>query len=175
MKGKIYILRSHQTEEVYYGSTIQKYLSSRLASHNAKYKKYVKGEYEYVSSFDIIKYPDAYIELVEEIDYENRAELTSKEGEYIRNNECINKRIAGRTPKQYYEEEKDKILKYHKEYYQKNRDENTPTIREQKTGSLFQKENGSFQASITITKVRHQKTFKTKEEAEMFLKNLHLV
>ena len=41
MKGKIYILRSHQTEEVYYGSTIQKYLSSRLASHNAKYKKYV--------------------------------------------------------------------------------------------------------------------------------------
>ena len=121
MKGKIYIIRSHQTEDVYYGSTIQKYLSSRLASHNANYKKYLNGKYENVSSFSIIQYADAYIELVEEIECQTKEELKTREGEYIRHNECVNKRIAGRTKRQYYDEERDKILKYHKELYLKNK------------------------------------------------------
>jgi len=36
MKGFIYIIRSHQTEDVYYGSTIQP-LSKRMASHRSHF------------------------------------------------------------------------------------------------------------------------------------------
>ena len=41
MKGKIYIIRSHLTDDVYYGSTTQKYLSSRFGDHKANYKCYL--------------------------------------------------------------------------------------------------------------------------------------
>lgn len=37
----------------------------------------------------------------------SRKDLEKKEGEFIRNMECINKNIAGRTKKQYYKENKD--------------------------------------------------------------------
>jgi hypothetical protein len=50
----------------------------------------------------------------------SRDELTSREGEIIRQYksecECVNIRIAGRTKKEYYEENKDKI----QYYYEKN-------------------------------------------------------
>jgi hypothetical protein len=36
-------------------------------------------------------------------------ELDKREGEHIRNNNCINKYIAGRTMKEYYEDNKEKI------------------------------------------------------------------
>jgi hypothetical protein len=41
-------------------------------------------------------------------------ELDKREGEYIRNNNCINRCIAGRTQKEYYEENKEKILEQRK-------------------------------------------------------------
>jgi len=37
------------------------------------------------------------------------------------------------------------------------------------TGTLHERETGSWRAVITINKVRHDKTFETKEEAEQFL------
>ena len=39
MKGFIYIIRSHQTTDVYYGSTIQPRLSQRLAEHRRDYDR----------------------------------------------------------------------------------------------------------------------------------------
>ena len=45
-------------------------------------------------------------------------QLNKKEGEYIRALSCINKNIAGRTQKEYIEDNKDKI----KDYYQNNKE-----------------------------------------------------
>ena len=61
-RGKIYCLRSHQTDLVYIGSTIQG-LAERIGGHRRDYRKWLKDTFSYVTSFEIVKYDDAYIEL----------------------------------------------------------------------------------------------------------------
>ena len=126
--SKIYTIRSHQTEKVYIGSTAQT-LSQRLAGHRADYKAYLNNKkHNYVTSFEIIKYDDAYIELIETFSCVNKDELRKKEGEYIRKLDCINKYVAGRTTKKYQEEHKEEIREQRKQYREENKEE----IKEQK-------------------------------------------
>ena len=65
---------------------------------------------------------DWYIELHEEFSCENKEQLNKQEGEIIREIGRLNKKIAGRTEKEYYEDNRNKILEYKKEYYEKNRE-----------------------------------------------------
>jgi hypothetical protein len=94
-KGKIYKLWSPQgtDEEVYYGSTC----------NDLRYRKYGHKNKTHNCSSKILfeKYDDVRIELIEDYPCNNRAELNKKEGEYIRENKCLNKAIAGRTMKEY--------------------------------------------------------------------------
>ncbi len=120
MIGYIYVIRSHQTEDVYYGSTKQT-LSQRMCGHRRNFKSFVEGtNTHYRSSIEILQFDDAYIELVEEIEYTNKNELFAREGFYIRNNACVNKQIAGRTNKEWcktnYEENREKALLINKQY-----------------------------------------------------------
>ena len=48
--------------------------------------------------------------------------LGKKEGEHIKNTECVNKLVAGRSVKEYYEDNKDKLKEYKKEYREQNKD-----------------------------------------------------
>ena len=59
--GKIYTIRSPSTDKIYIGSTIEKYLSSRLNGHNALYKRFLNGKDNNMTSFELIKLGDAYI------------------------------------------------------------------------------------------------------------------
>ena len=135
--GKIYSIRSHQTDLIYIGSTCQTRLSARFCKHLSDYRAYLKGKSHYVSSFEILQYSDAYLELVDEVEDKTKDELHKLEGEHIRNNKCVNKNLAGRTRKEYtktnmykispymkeyYEGNKDKILENKKQYYEDNRD-----------------------------------------------------
>ena len=126
--GKIYTIRSYQTDDVYYGSTTQP-LSKRLSKHKKTYKQYQNEKYHYVTSFEIVKYTDCYIELVVNCPCNSKAELEKREGECIRNNKCVNKCIPCRTKKQYREDNRDKIKKYYadnkvkfKKYYESSKD-----------------------------------------------------
>jgi hypothetical protein len=57
----------------------------------------------------------------------------------------------------------------------KRRDLGIKEIRPKGTGTLHEREKtGHWRAVITINKVRHDKTFETKEEAEQFLKS-HII
>ena len=112
--GKIYTIRSYQTDNVYYGSTTQP-LSKRLSKHKETYKRYQNEKYHYVTSFEIIKYEDCYIELYENCPCNSKAELEKREGECIRSNECVNKCIPCRSSRQYYLVNKDKIKKYYED------------------------------------------------------------
>ena len=120
--GKIYTIRSFQTDKVYYGSTTQP-LSKRFSKHKKDFKNYTQGNFSYISSFEILQYDDAYIELVENFSCENKEQLQKREGEIIRDNltNCANKRIEGRTGQQYYLDNKEKIDKQHKQYYSDNK------------------------------------------------------
>ena len=107
MKGYVYIIRSHKTEEVYYGSTTQ-LLCKRMAGHRTAFKRGI-----IFTASKILKFDDAYIEQVEEIEFTNKQELYAREGFYIRNNECVNKCVPDRTP----EEAKELNLKAMNERY----------------------------------------------------------
>jgi hypothetical protein len=105
--GKIYTIRSYQTDEIYIGSTTQT-LTKRLSKHKADFKWWKKGKHRYLTSFDIVKYDDVYIELLELCPCENKMELFKHEGEFIRSMDCVNKLIAGRTFKEYLDEYREK-------------------------------------------------------------------
>jgi hypothetical protein len=119
-KGKIYCIKSSQTEEVYYGSTCQE-LNDRFYGHKSDFKDNVC-----ITSSHILQYEDAYIELIEEFPCNTRAELSIRERYYIENNLCVNKCIPGRTKKDsnkaYYEVNREKIIESSKAYYQANKD-----------------------------------------------------
>lgn len=133
-RGKIYSIRSYQSPDIYIGSTIQP-LYKRLSGHKKNYKRWKNGKYRYTTSFEIVKYSDCYIELVEDYKCENITELNRREGQIIRETEnCINKKIAGRTQKeyddehkiekkQYRENNKEKIAEDQKKYYEDNKEE----------------------------------------------------
>ena len=119
--GKIYTIRSYQTDNVYYGSTTQP-LSKRLSTHKRHCKLWQNKKYCYVTSFEIVKYTDCYIELVENYPCNSKAELEKREGECIRSNECVNKCIPGRSSKQYHEDNKDKMHIRQKQYRENNKE-----------------------------------------------------
>ncbi len=107
--SKIYTIRSYKTDLYYIGSTTQS-LSQRMAGHRG-HKKDTKAR-------DILIFDDAYIELLENIKCENKEELTKREGELIREhkNNIVNICINGRTYKEYYDENKDKLKEQNKKY-----------------------------------------------------------
>ena len=98
-KGKIYKLWSPQGNEIYIGSTVNS-LAKRLGQHKTDSRCNSKYLFE---NYDVVK-----IELIEEYPCNNKMELGRKEGEHIRNNTCLNRCIAGRTDKEYYEDNKEK-------------------------------------------------------------------
>ena len=124
--SKIYVLRSHQTEKIYIGSTCNE-LRKRLHQHKQDYKRFLKNKFNNITSFQIIKFDDCYIELYEKYPCSDKMELRKREGEIIRSLDCINKNIAGRTDKEsfkeWYQKNKEEInKKYKKEYRIKNKE-----------------------------------------------------
>ncbi len=153
--GKIYCLKSRKSDKVYVGSTTRS-LNTRLAYHFAHYVSFMEGEKNFISSIDILEEEDYYIELIENYPCENKKQLQRREGEYIKlyteKYNCVNIHIAGRTPQEwrddnkekitertnkwrennkekviegrrrYYNENKDKLLQRNKEYHEKNKD-----------------------------------------------------
>ena len=128
-KGKIYTIRSPQTEQIYIGSTTQS-LAQRLSKHRYSYKAYKAKmcKSSYTTSYNILKYDDHYIELLELCPCTYKAELHRRENQLIRaHNNCVNKIQPGRTDKEYYEDNKEKIktgkriLSYRRKPYKKIR------------------------------------------------------
>jgi hypothetical protein len=121
-RGKIYSIRSHQTDEIYIGSTIYT-LPKRLSQHKTNYKKFMDKKIKYTTSYKIIPYEDCYIELVENFPCNSKSELERKEGEHIRATRCVNKNIAGRTTKEYYKDNKEQILLKSKKYAETHKEQ----------------------------------------------------
>jgi hypothetical protein len=94
-KSKIYKLVSYETDAVYYGSTINP-LYKRLGGHKTDFMRWFDGKCSYISSFELVMYPDVKIILVEEYPCDNKQQLERREREYIENNQCVNKNVPTR-------------------------------------------------------------------------------
>ena len=146
-RGKVYTIRCRYDDSlIYVGSTIDK-LAKRMARHRLDKKcslyKLVDGDWN-----------NWYIELYEDFPCDNKEQLEKREGEVIREIATINQVVAGRTKKEYYEENRDKIVDYKKQHYQDNRDEILEQIKEKCKCDL---------CGLEITKVylkQHQRTAK---------------
>ena len=132
--SKIYAIKSDLTDKIYIGSTTQR-LCKRFSQHKDNFLK----NKETVSSFELFKIGNCFIELIELFPCSCKEELFKKEGEIIRQFKdiVINKQIAGRKNKEWYEDNKekqitkqkkysndnkDKVKEYQKEYYEKNKE-----------------------------------------------------
>lgn len=120
----VYAIRSHQTDKFYIGST-RTPLHKRFWTHRSCYNLWTEDGKHYITSFEILQYPDAYIELVEEFPCENAAQLRKKEGEHIRLNRdnCVNMHIAGRSKNEYAEEHKEETAAYQGFYREAHREQ----------------------------------------------------
>ena len=118
--GRVYSIRSHQTTELYIGSTTQA-LSMRMSGHRKHYRCYLNKKKHYITSFKILQYNDAYIELLFDGEFKSKDALRQKEGEYMRDMDCVNRCSAGRTKQEYYEENKEQILEQVKQYQMKTK------------------------------------------------------
>jgi hypothetical protein len=128
--GKIYVIRSNQTDDVYIGSTIQP-LSSRMTVHRSHYRGIAKGIPTCMSSVQLLQHGDAYIELIENCPCNNKEALLKREGEIMRQHpNRVNKRLEGRTPKEYKEDHKDFYTEYHKNYHKQYVEDNKEKIKD---------------------------------------------
>ena len=115
--GKIYKLVSEQTDKIYIGSTCLKNLKSRLYQHRANLKEYNTDntKYDYVTSFELVKYKDCQIILLELVNVSTKAELLIRETYYFNTMNNIVNKIAP------YRTDEDK-KKYHENYRENNRE-----------------------------------------------------
>ena len=166
IKGKIYKIYSicDDVNEIYYGSTIQP-LSNRMGGHRRDYKGWEDDKTKkYYSSFELFdKYGiDKFIiELVESVECNTKEELRAREGFYIKNNECVNKNIAGRSMKEYLKEyrdiHKEQISEQQKPYQKEYRNIHKELIKE-KYRQIYKCECGSY-----IQVGKKHRHFKTKK------------
>ena len=124
-QGKIYKVCDASQTLTYYGSTIQT-LNARMRGHITDYFQYKENKRtDYLTIFKIFDEfgcGNCKIELVEEFPCNSRSELEKREGHWIRHNACVNKYVAGRTHKEYYEDNTEAILTTVKAYRNANKE-----------------------------------------------------
>ena len=129
--GKVYKLYSPDNPDfVYVGSTCQP-LYKRLNKHKTNWKYWKNTGKYYYNSCDMFENCNRVkIGLIVECPCDNRNQLLRTEGEYILKMNCINKKVAGRTKKEYGKqysrrpEVKQHKKEYDEQYYK------TPVVKE---------------------------------------------
>ena len=155
-KGKIYTIRCRTDDTlIYVGSTIQP-LSVRIGGHKIKSRD-IKHQYRLIYKTINNNWDNWYIELYEPYPCENKEQLCRREGEVIRSIATLNSEIAGRTKKEHYEDNKDKLLDNMKDYSKTYRKNNKDDI------AIKSKEKITCECGCISTKYnisKHKKTQK---------------
>ncbi len=120
--GYIYKISSNQTPLVYFGSTTTR-PCLRKAIHRYQYKAFLNNKNNYLSAFEVVKYPDHKFEVVETVKFDDKNDLRARERHYIDSHNCCNSNIPGRTPKEYCKTQnvKDSYKLYRYHYYRKKK------------------------------------------------------
>jgi hypothetical protein len=130
-QSKIYKIWSTEGPDIYIGATTKLYLSQRMSAHRKDYDYWklgkIKTNYTSFILFDKYGIDNCFIELIEAKPCLSSDELHSLEGGYIRKLECVNKNIAGRSPKESQLNWKinnpEKIKNFNKNYRETHQDQ----------------------------------------------------
>jgi len=132
--SKIYKIVDNTNNNIYIGSTTEKYLSRRLNKHLDNYKRFLEGKVKTSCSCKIIfENNNFYIQLIENYPCDDINQLTSREQFYINQNNCINinrsyvsretsKKEKCLYSKKYYNDNKEEVKKVNKKYREKNKE-----------------------------------------------------
>ena len=123
--GKIYKIVDVGYNKCYFGSTCEE-LSQRMARHRHRYQSYLNNAgfcASVLTLFDEYGVESCKIELVENYPCSKKEELLQREGYYIQNNKCLNKRVAGRTQKEYQEQNAERMKETKQEWYGNNKEQ----------------------------------------------------
>ena len=162
--GKIYMIEptcEYDEGDVYYGSTastLVKRLSQHKAPSNKANSKLLIEKY----GRDNIK-----IVLMELYPCSCKDELKAGEAKYQRENKCVNKRVEGRTQKEYYEENRSQILKHKKKYNQDNRNkisENHKQYRENNRNKINEQKKEHYQANRKAVSEKRKDYYQANKE-----------
>lgn len=120
--GKVYVIKSPNTDKCYIGSTTKKYLSQRMEVHRYDHQRYLDGKRWKITSFEIFEAGDAYITLLENFPCNSIDELHARERWYIENYDgnVVNKVHPTRTRKQWDQDNMDHIKSRNKKYRESN-------------------------------------------------------
>ncbi len=117
ISGRIYRIVSSECDGVYVGSTTAQ-LKTRFCKHQNHYKRYLYGDGNFCTSYEIVKFTDAKMELVHEGLFDSKKDMEKFEGDTIRTTpNAVNKRLAGRSKQQHYQDNKETALQYSQQYY----------------------------------------------------------
>ena len=111
-KAKIYKIESLKGSKIYIGSTVNDYLSNRMAKHRHHHKDYKldKRAKVFVSDiFDEYGVENCFITLIENYPCKDVDELRQREKHYIKTLDCVNRCIPSRTMKEYYLDNRETI------------------------------------------------------------------
>jgi hypothetical protein len=152
-KSKIYKLES-PSGLVYVGSTTQP-LCERKAGHMKDYKKWKLGKLHNITSFKLFEEDNGNVEiyLIENYPCHSKEELHAREGHWIKNTNCVNRLIMGRTKREYYQDNKEYFSELCKKYYEEHkehldkyrkewREDNKETEREKK--KVYREQNAEI-------------------------------
>ena len=125
-KACIYKIWSLETDKIYIGSTCD--MIKRWSSHKANYKSWKKEKGLFCSSFnlfDLVGIENCKIEWIKDFPCNSKKELNKEEGRIQRLHKdiIVNKDIAGRTMKEYRQDNKQEIKENNKKYKQDHKEE----------------------------------------------------
>ena len=164
-KGKIYKIISNSTKYFYIGSTTVE-LSNRMAKHKIESKR--NPDRKVYKAFNEIGWDDLkIIKIIDTPDCKTKEDLTQQEQKYIdelKNEWCLNhfKAWTGLNnkdyDKDYYKQNKDKIIKQTKSYYENNKEE-------------ISKKNKEYREKNKETILERTKQYREKNKDEISRKN----
>ena len=123
--SKVYKIWSPNGDKIYVGSTTKKMLCQRMTAHREDFKRWKAGNFHSVSSFLLFEeygVENCFIELIEAKECNSKDELHKLEGKYIRELNCVNKVVPGRTKKEYYKDNLDHIVEYNNKWREDNKE-----------------------------------------------------
>ena len=122
--GKVYSIRNTVDDDIYIGSTCEKYLSKRMVKHKSSAKADGRDRnmllYQKMNELGI---ENVYIELIENYPCKSKDQLRAREQHYIREMATLNKRVEGRTLEEWQEDSKGYMKEWKKQYSKERKDE----------------------------------------------------